>query len=143
MMTSLSSVIIDTIKDVQNTKDEILVVDLREGNAWIPPNLYFLASLAAERTSVRQIAFVERRPVEEVFVGMCFPEDLKRALAQKFPVLQKAAEQSDYQRLAVLNDLRAAYFQALHNLYISTAPAASPRDSWLNSSKLFALAGPN
>src|SRR5712692_275368 len=33
MMTSLSSLIIDTIKDVQSTKDEILVVDLREGNA--------------------------------------------------------------------------------------------------------------
>jgi hypothetical protein len=143
MMTSFSSVIIDTIKDVQSTKDEILVVDLREGNAWIPPNLYFLASLAAERTSVRQIAFVETRHVEEVFVGMCFPEDLKKALAQKFPVLQKAAEQSNYQQLPLDQAVGAAYFQALHNLYTTTAPAASPRDSSLNSSKLFALAGPN
>ena len=30
MMTSYSSAIIDTIKGVQSTKDEILVVDLRE-----------------------------------------------------------------------------------------------------------------
>jgi hypothetical protein len=56
MMTSYSSVIIETIKEVQKTKDEVLVVDLREGNAWIPPNLYFLASLATDRTAVRQIA---------------------------------------------------------------------------------------
>jgi hypothetical protein len=143
MMTSYSSVIIDTIKGVQSTKDEILVVDLREGNAWIPPNLYFLASLAAERTSVRQIAFVETRHVEEVFVGMCFPEDLKKALAQKFPVLQKAAEQSNYQQLPLDQSVGNAYFQALHDLYTTATPAASPRDSWLNSSKLFALAGPN
>ncbi len=143
MMTSYSSVIIDTIKGVQNTKDEILVVDLREGNAWIPPNLYFLASLAAERTSVRQIAFVETRHVEEVFVGMCFPEDLKKALAQKFPVLQKAGEQSNYQQLPLDYAVGNAYFQALHNLYIATPPAVSPRDSSLNSSKLFALAGSN
>lgn len=143
MMTSYSSVIIDMIKGVQSTKDEILVVDLREGNAWIPPNLYFLASLAAERTSVRQIAFVETRHVEGVFVGMCFPEDLKKALAQKFPVLQTAAEQSNYQQLPLDQTLGTAYFQALHNLYTATPPAASPRDSSLNSSKLFALAGPN
>jgi hypothetical protein len=54
MMTSYSSVIIDSIKEVQKTKDEILVVDLREGNAWIPPNLYFLASLAADRLIVHR-----------------------------------------------------------------------------------------
>src|SRR5207244_7425398 len=105
-------------------------------NSWIPPNLYFLDSLAAERTSVRQIVFVERRHVEEVFVGMCFPEDLKRALAQKFPVLQKAAEQSNYQQLPLDQAVGAAYFQALHNIYTTTSLAATPRDSRLNSPQL-------
>jgi hypothetical protein len=141
MMTSYSSVIIDTVKEVQKTKDQVLVVDLREGNAWIPPNLYFLASLAADRTAVRQIAFVETRHAEEAFVGMCFPDDLRKALAQKFPILDKAAEQSKYQQLPLDQAVGLQYFQALHDLYAASAAASSPRDSSLNSAKLFALAG--
>ena len=142
MMTSHSSVIIATVSDVQKTKDEVLVVDLREGNAWIPPNLYFLASLTAERTCVRQIAFVETRHVEDVFVGMCFPEDLKRALAQRFPVLQQAADQSKYESLP-LDKTGLEFFNALKNLYATTTQAPSPRDTWLKASTLFALAGPS
>jgi hypothetical protein len=141
MMTSYSSVIIETIKDVQKTKDEVLVVDLREGNAWIPPNLYFLASLAADRTAVRQIAFVETRHAEEAFVGMCFPDDLRTALAQNFPVLNQAAEQSKYRELPLDQTIGLQYFQALHNLYSASPASTSPKDSWLDSAKLFALAG--
>jgi hypothetical protein len=143
MMTSYSSVIIDAIREVQTTGDEVLVVDLREGNAWVPPNLYFLSSLAAERTSVRQIAFIETRHVEGVFVGMCFPEDLKKALAQRFPVLQQAADQSNYQNLPLDQTVGAQFFQALRTLYATSAQAISPRDTWLNASTLFALAGPS
>ncbi|HEY6127278.1 MAG TPA: hypothetical protein VIW23_03765 [Candidatus Acidoferrum sp.] len=141
MMTSYSSVIIETIKEVQKTKDEVLVVDLREGNAWIPPNLYFLASLAADRTAVRQVAFVETRHAEEAFVGMCFPDDLRKVLAQKFPVLNQAAEQSKYQQLPLDQIIGLQYFQALHNLYAASPGSTSPKDSWLDSAQLFALAG--
>jgi hypothetical protein len=142
MMTSYSSVIIDAIKEVKQTKDEVLVVDLREGNAWIPPNLYFLALLATDRTAVRQIAFVETRHAEEAFVGMCFPDDLRKALGQKFPILDQAAEQSKYRELPLDQGLGVQYFQALRNLYAESAAAAiSPKDSWLDSAKLFALAG--
>ena len=141
MMISLSSVIIDAIKAVQISKDEILVVDLREGNAWIPPNLYFLTSLATDRTSVRQIAFVETRHEEGVFVGMCFPEDLRRALAQKFPVLQQAAEQPNYRYLPLEYSMGNAYFQALQNLRPPIPPGVPHQEVWLTSSSLFALAG--
>jgi len=34
-----------------------------------------------------------------------------------------------------------AYFEALRDLYAKIAPSVSPRDSWLNSKTLFALAG--
>ena len=141
MMTSYSSVIIETVKEVKKTKDEVLVVDLREGNAWIPPNLYFLASLAGGRTAVRQIAFVETRHAEGAFVGMCFPDDLKNALAQKFPVLEQAAEQSKYQQLPLDQVVGLEYFQALHDLYAASPGSASPKDSWLDSAKLFAFSG--
>jgi len=141
MMISFSSVIIDAIKAVQASKDEILVVDLREGNAWIPPNLYLLTSLAADRTSVRQIAFVETRHEEGVFVGMCFPDNLRKALAQKFPVLQQAAETSNYQQLPLDYSLGNAYFQALQNLRPPIPPGVPPKEVWLTSSSLFELAG--
>jgi hypothetical protein len=141
MMTSFSNVIVETIKEVRKTKDEVLVVDLREGNAWIPPNLYFFASLAADRTTARQIVFVETRHAEEAFVGMCFPDDLRKALAQKFPILDQAAEQSKYQQLPLDQVIGLQYFQALRDLYAASPGATSPRDSWLDSAKLFALAG--
>ena len=140
MMTSFSSVIVDAIRDVQSTKDEVLVVDLREGKAWIPPNLYFLTSLAADRTAVRQIAFVETRHVEGSFVGMCYPDELKEALETKFPDLQKAGEQSQYRELP-LNLAGTAYFKGLHDLYAASAPAISPRDTQLSGSNLFAITG--
>ena len=46
---------------------------------------------------------------------MCFPEDLGKAMAQKFPVLQEAAEKSNYQQLPLDYSLGAEYFQALQN----------------------------
>ena len=117
------------------------MVDLGTGAAWIPPNLYFLALLAADRTSVRQIAFVETRHEAGAFVGMCFPEDLRKALAQKFPVLQEAAEKSNYQQFPLDYPLGTEYFQALQNLYGAAPVPTSPRESWLTSSSLFALVG--
>jgi hypothetical protein len=141
MAVSYSRFIIDTIKAVRLTKDEVLVVDLGTGTAWIPPNLYFLSLLVADRTSVRQIVFVETRHLEGVFVGMCFPGELQQALGQKFPVLQKAAEQSKSQQLPLDYVVGSAYFEALRDLYAKIAPSLSSRDSWLNSGTLFALTG--
>jgi hypothetical protein len=141
MAVSYSRFIIDTIKAVRLTKDEVLVVDLGTGTAWIPPNLYFLSLLVADRTSVRQIVFVETRHLEGVFVGMCFPGELQQALGQKLPVLQKAAEQSNSQQLPLDYVVGSAYFEALRDLYAKIAPSLSSRDSWLNSGTLFALAG--
>jgi hypothetical protein len=101
-----------------------------------------LALLATDRTAVRQIAFVETRHAEEAFVGMCFLHDLRKALGQKFPILDQAAEQSKYRELPLDQGLGVQYFQALRNLYAEPAAAAiSPKDSWLDSAKLFALAG--
>src|SRR6266851_693451 len=111
MAISYSRFIVETLQEVKRKRDEVLVVDLGTGAAWIPPNLYFLALLAADRTSVRQIAFVETRHEDGVFVGMCFPDDLREALAQKFPVLQEAAEKSNYQQLALDYPLGHTYFQ--------------------------------
>jgi hypothetical protein len=140
MMTSYSSVITNTIKAVQTTKDEILVVDLRDGKTWIPPNLYFLASLAWDRTSVRQIAFVETRHMEGVFVGMSSPEELRDQLASQLPLLKQAADQSNYQQLP-LEQAGPQFFAALGSFYNAAGQNAPVREMWLTSSKLFSLAG--
>src|SRR6266851_3102423 len=142
MAISYSRFIVETLQEVKRKRDEVLVVDLGTGAAWIPPNLYFLALLAADRTSVRQIAFVETRHEDGVFVGMCFPDDLRKALAQKFPVLQEAAEQSNYQQLPLDDVVGLEYFEALRNLYGAAPAPTSPREAWLNSSSLFRLVEP-
>jgi hypothetical protein len=85
MAISYSRFIIDSIIAVRLTKDEILVVDLGTGAAWIPPTLYFLSSLAADRTSVRQIVFVETRHMEGVFVGSASPKSYKRPWNRNSP----------------------------------------------------------
>ena len=142
MAVSYSRFIVKTLQEVKRTRDEVLVVDLGTGAAWVPPNLYFLALLAADRTAVRQIAFVETRHEDGIFVGMCFPEDLQKALAQKFPVLQEAAEKSNYQQLPLDDVVGLEYFEALRNLYGAARAPISPRESWLNSSSLFRLVEP-
>jgi hypothetical protein len=141
MMTSYSSLIVDTLKAVQTTKDEILVVDFRDGKTWIPPNLYFLASLACDKTSVRQIAFVETRHVEEAFVGMSSPEELRDQLGAQLPLLKKAADQSNYRQVP-LEQAGSSFFTALANLYKTAGQNAPVREMWLTSSRLFNLAGP-
>ena len=141
MMTSYSSVILNTIGAVQTTKDEILIVDLRDGKTWIPPNLYFLATLAWDRTSVRQIAFVETRHVEGAFVGMSSPEELRDQLGAHLPLLKQAADQSNYRQLP-LEQAGPSFFGALAALYNTTGQNAPVQEMWLTSSRLFLLAGP-
>lgn len=140
MMTSYSSVIVNTIKEVKNTKDEILVVDLRDGRTWIPPNLYFLAALASDRTSVKQLAFVETRHTENAFVGMCSPDALTEQLGAQLPILKQAAGQSNFQQLS-LDQAGPPFFNSLAGLYQTTGENAPIREMWLTSSRLFNLTG--
>jgi hypothetical protein len=139
-MTSYSAVIIDTIKRVRETKDEVLVVDLQTGNAWIPPNLHFLASLAARRTRVEIIAFVETRHEEGAYVGACTPEELKAALEKEFPVFQQAVSNFNLETASLDANMGGAYFSALQNLYVQTGETRPVREMWLTSAKIYAFA---
>lgn len=138
MMTSYSNVIIDAVREVQKTKDEILVVDLREGMAWVPPNLYLLALLARDRTAVGQIAFVETRQAEEAFVGMSFPEDIVQGLGERFPLLQEAGNKVPEQPLS---DTGKAFFETLKLAYQASPQVPQIREMWLNGSILSRLLG--
>ena len=141
IMTSQSDVIVDAIKEVQRAKDEILVVDLGQGEAWIPPNLYFLALLASQRTSARQILFVETRRLEGTFVGMCSPDELKDALSRTFPMLHQAALKSNYEQQPLDATIGQQYFGALKNLYGETGISAQVRELWLTAPKLRSILG--
>jgi hypothetical protein len=139
-MTSYSAVIIDTIKRVRETKDEVLVVDLQTGNAWIPPNLHFLASLAARRTRVEIIAFVETRHEEGAYVGACTPEELKAVLEKEFPVFQQAVSNFNLETASLDANMGGAYFSALQTLYVQTGETRPVREMWLTSAKIYGFA---
>jgi hypothetical protein len=138
MMTSHSHVILETLQILEQTKVEVLVIDLKIGKAWIPPNLYFLTLLLSRRTAVKQIVFVETRKVEQAFVAMCFPDKLNDAIGYAFPVLTEATRQSDLNQIHRDPQVFAtSFFGTLSNLYSQNPQAGMVRDQWLNSTNLF------
>ena len=143
VVNSYSSVILDFIKELQKSMDEVLVVDFREGKAWIPPNLYFLALMLRYRTRVRQIVFVETREAPHMFIGSSSPANLEEALGTRFPIFRKAAENCDHQQRALNlvpnQGVGATFFDALKALYSQEEGAEQVRKLWLNSTRLVEL----
>lgn len=142
MMHSYSSVILDAVSSLQGSKEEVLVVDFRQGKAWIPPNLYFLALMVRYRTRVRQIVFVETREVPRIFIGTSSPEELEDALGTSFPIFRTAAANSGHQQRSLSlapEGAGSAFFGALKGLYSEQEGAEQVRKLWLNSTRLAEL----
>ena len=140
MMHSYSSVIVNGVKNLQESQDEVLVVDFREGKAWIPPNLYFLSLLVRYRTRVRQIVFVETREAPRIFIGSASPDQLEQALGARFPIFRTAAANCDHQHRALTlipnQGVGIMFFEALKALYSQQEGAEQVRKLWLNSTRL-------
>lgn len=142
MMVSHSAAIVEAIRDVRISRDEVLVVDLAEGGAWIPPNLYLLATLAERRTAVRAIAFVETRAKDGEFVCLCSPDDLVDALASRFPELRQAGDTAERQQQAISEaGFASAFFAELSTAYAQDPNAFQNKGFPLNSSSLLRLLG--
>jgi hypothetical protein len=143
MMISHSAAIVEAIRDVRMSKDEVLVVDLAEGGAWIPPNLYLLATLAERRTAVRAIAFVETRTNEGEFVCLCSPGDLLEALAARFPELKHAGDAAEREQQAIAEaGFASAFFRELSTVYARDPAAFQNKGFPLNSVSLLRILGP-
>jgi hypothetical protein len=143
MMTSYSSVIVETVRTLSASGSDVLIVDLRRANAWIPPNLYILAVLIGRRTAVRQTVFVEAREVEEMFVCACEPRELAGALAAAYPILVAAANRAEAADPGGSDTAFArAYFSHLASVYQQSSDAAATKEIWLSAATLIPLLGP-
>jgi len=123
-MTSLSSSIINAIKAVQGAGHEVLPVDL--ATPWVVPNLYFLALMAAQKTRVQQIVFVDSRFVPDRFVCMSSPNEVLVALEWQRAELKEAALAARFDQYPQSAELAAGqeFFQQLGVVYGRT-PARS------------------
>lgn len=72
------------IHNVETTR--VVVVNLGLGQSWWSTRLHLLAALLADYTSVDQIAFM----VDEGYLGMCPPKDVRRVLGGSFPEVEIA-----------------------------------------------------
>lgn len=143
MMTSLSAEISATVDRLELTGEEVLVVDLRAGRAWVLPNLYFLALLVRRRTAVRQIAFVETRHVDGAFVCMCTPDELLDASERAYPELRRAAGPLTYDLIMTrgFSNAGLTFFNGLRAQYQQANAGGQVKDLWLTSTALFQLLG--
>jgi hypothetical protein len=140
-MTSLSSSIIDAIKAVQASKHEVLAVDF--ATLWLVPNLYFLSLMAAQKTRVRQIAFMDSRIEPDRFVCFSSPDAILIALETHFPSLREAAtlaqfeqNRSDVGQAAGMN-----FFGSLQQVYNKTPAGATERAVRVTPESLLWLLG--
>jgi hypothetical protein len=126
-MTSLSSSIFDALKTVQASNHEVLTVYFV--TRWVAPNLYFLVMMAAQKTRIRQIAFVDSRGNPDRFVCSSSPDEILTALASQYPVLSEAAKAArfDQDPRSLEQQAGAEFFNHLGVLYNRVGTANSER----------------
>jgi hypothetical protein len=77
---------------------DYLVIDLREGMAWLTSRLYLFAVVLSPVLALRCFVFVGTRDsVPRYFLGLASPESVSRALERRFPWLRKVMVQSQLQ----------------------------------------------
>jgi len=138
MMTSYSNVIVETIQTARKNGDRVVVVDLGDGAKWIPPNLFILAMLARNYTSIQLIGFTETRKSPGSFIGMSSPAEIVTQLGIRFPALAQAASQ--HQNLdEAPGRIASDFFLTLFGIYQQSPEVMTVRDMWLNGSLLSRL----
>jgi hypothetical protein len=121
VMTSHGMDIVNVVEQVRSQLHEVFVVDLKKGEAWVTPNLYFLALLLSRRTSVKQIVFVEIGQKGEEFVAMCSPEELLQGLGRVFPSYETATMNVSFRGLDLQTD-SMTFFNDLRMAWQNTPP---------------------
>jgi hypothetical protein len=73
---------------------EFLAIDLDSKDGWIPPNLYYLALLLDNETSVDQIVILATNAKDRQFIGMCSPRKIIEQFdfSKEFNTFRDAAE---------------------------------------------------
>lgn len=70
---------------------EALIIDLGTGDQWLTSRLFLFAAMLQDLRGLRCIVFVETRGhIRYRFVGTAKPNEIRRALADQYPWLEKA-----------------------------------------------------
>jgi hypothetical protein len=140
-MTSLSSSIIDAIKTVQAANHVVLPVDL--STRWVLPNLYFLALMAAQKSPLQQIAFIDSRTLPDRFICNTSPLELLTALEWREPEFRQAAQRAMFDQDPRNLELAAGaeFFNQLSSIYQSRPGFQSERLPTLTPEALLWLLG--
>jgi hypothetical protein len=93
---------------------EYLVIDLRDGKAWLTSRLYLFASVLPLVLGLRCFVFVGNRgPIPRHFLGLALPDLVARALEKRHPWLREAK---------VATQLHPLLGGEVSNRYISWTP---------------------
>lgn len=93
---------------------EYVVIDLRDGRAWLTSRLYLFASVLPLVLGLRCFVFVGNRgPIPRHFLGFASPDLVARALERRYPWLRVAK---------VGTQLQPLLFGEAPNLYVSWTP---------------------
>lgn len=75
----------------KDTQADYVVLDLRDGKAWLTSRLYIFAVVLGRVRGVRAFVFVANRDIgSNGFVGFAAPEDIQRKLAANYPLFESA-----------------------------------------------------
>lgn len=124
------------------------IIDLKNGQKWRLPNLYFLAALLEADPVVTQLVVTEiRGSVDGHFVGTCTPNELRRQIDLGVPGYQEASQGVRLPQASDLADpaqanMAAQAFSTLSNGLTPFLNAASDLlNGFVTSEKLYAVMG--
>lgn len=81
---------------------EYVVIDLRDGKAWLTSRLYLFATVLPPVLGLRCFVFVGNRgSIPRYFLGFASPDLIARALETRYPWLRAAKARTQLQRLVV------------------------------------------
>ena len=84
----LSTVAEQINQAIVRPEQELLSVNLRNGQYWWSTRLFLLAALAEDYSRIQQLVFMEQEGAR-IFVGMASPGDVRQALATVCPILEQ------------------------------------------------------
>jgi hypothetical protein len=139
-MTSYSSAIVESTRDIATSRATVLPVDLGSGDKWLLPNLYFLAFLLESRTRLDVMIFTERSgAAQRYLIGSCTPSALRERLEAKIPALGEARKKTSVDNLSQAGfEFFKTLKDQLHTLNLANEPP-----QWINAQLLAALLGPD
>jgi hypothetical protein len=137
VMKDSSTHIVAKTKEILLSKEEVVVVGLGAGDKWLLPNLYFLAHMLRQWTSVSVLVFTESAGATDAqYVACGSPQGLRDRFEDGQPELIRA------RAAAVRASLDQAGFDFFADLDLQASGLpAPPEPTWVTGALLRELAG--